>query len=405
MEGFFSKKETESASRPDGKTYSCVSCGLYKTAKTPRMKPYGNFRKGIMNLGEAPGEVEDRTGKPFQGKTGQLLQQVYKQLGIDLFEDCINVNACHCRPVDKDGHNIPPTNYQIESCRRTTLHYIKQYKPKVIVALGNSAMYSVLAHRWKKDFGTISKWRGWTIPDQDLGTWLCPTFHPSFVERSDEEVVKVIWKEDLKTALKMKDVPFLKYKEPEIEVIEDLRILNDIKSRRIAFDYETTGKKPHAEGHRIVSCAVADTPNHCYVFLVPTSRKARQPLIDLLARPDVGKIAQNMKFEETWSVVRLHQPVVNWSKDTMLMSHVLDNRYGITGLKYQVYVQFGVVDYSSELDPYLKPKGEASSNSHNRIFELLEKPGGRDMLLKYNALDAIFEFRLAEKQEMDILSF
>ena len=76
-EGFFTRKETESKSRPDGKTYSCASCGLYHDATSPRMKPFGNFKKGILNLGEAPGEIEDKRGKQWQGKTGRLLQKTY----------------------------------------------------------------------------------------------------------------------------------------------------------------------------------------------------------------------------------------------------------------------------------------------------------------------------------------
>ena len=59
-EGFFTRKETESKTRPNGKTLSCTSCGLYKRVISPKMQPFGNFKKGIMNIGEAPGEIEDR---------------------------------------------------------------------------------------------------------------------------------------------------------------------------------------------------------------------------------------------------------------------------------------------------------------------------------------------------------
>jgi DNA polymerase len=110
MDGFFTRKEVESISRPDGKLYTCVSCGLYKNVKSPKMKPYGNFKKKIMIIGEAPGEVEDTKGKPWQGKTGLLLQRTCQSLGVDIFEDCVNINACHCRPSDdNDKTALPPT--------------------------------------------------------------------------------------------------------------------------------------------------------------------------------------------------------------------------------------------------------------------------------------------------------
>jgi len=89
MKGFFTVKQTESRSRPDGKTYSCASCGLYKNALSPKMKSYGAFKKEILNIGEAPGEVEDKRGMPWQGKTGRLLKKTYRRLGVDLFEDCL----------------------------------------------------------------------------------------------------------------------------------------------------------------------------------------------------------------------------------------------------------------------------------------------------------------------------
>jgi len=414
MEEFFTKKETESISRPDGKSYSCVSCGMYKNVNTPRMKPFGNFKKKIMNIGEAPGEVEDRVGKPFQGKTGRLLQETYKKLGIDLFEDCINLNACYCRPMDEDGNNVAPTNYQIESCRRTTLQYIKEYKPKVIILLGNSAVYSLIGHRWKKDLGGIFKWRGFTIPDQDFMTWICPTFHPSFVERSEISDVSTIWIQDLQQAFQLVTTPFALYKEPTIEVIEDLSVLNDprlgtggmMAMPQVAIDYETTGLKPHADGHRIICVSVADSENHAYVFMLPSTKSGRKPFIDLLANPKIYKIAQNMKFEEAWSVVRLRQPVQGWAWDTMLATHVLDNRSGICGLKFQTYVQFGIVDYSSEIEPYLKSSGgDTSGNAINRIQELIETAGGKQKLMKYCGLDAVYEYRLSMKQRLDIIPF
>ena len=51
------------------------------------MRPHGNFNKGIMVIGEAPGEVEDEKGRPWQGPTGRLLSRFYRRQGIDLFED------------------------------------------------------------------------------------------------------------------------------------------------------------------------------------------------------------------------------------------------------------------------------------------------------------------------------
>lgn len=109
-----------------------------------------------------------------------------------------------------------------------------------------------------------------------------------------------------------------------------------------------------------------------------------------------------MKFEQTWSVLHLGYEVKNWLWDTMLASHVLDNRQGISGLKFQVFVRFGAVDYSSEINEYLTSKDKKSGNTVNRIDELIKTEGGRRKLLVYNGMDSIFEYKLAMRQMAEL---
>ena len=401
MSGFFSIKETKSNTQPDNRTYSCVSCGLYKDCKTPKMKPFGKFKKGILNIGEAPGEMEDRGGKQWQGKSGQLLERTYKQLGIDLFEDCLNINACNCRPIESN-ENRTPTNYEIDCCRKSVLKIIEEYQPKIIILFGGSALYSLLGHRWKKNLEGIMKWRGFIIPDKDFKAWICPVFHPSFVDRGEKEV-EVIWKQDLTEAIKKLDEELPRYKKPEIEMIENLSVLSKIKSDIASFDYETTGIKPHAAGHKIVCCSIADSENHVFVFPMPQTKIALQPFIHFL-QSNIGKIASNMKYEDTWTKVRLRTDVNNWIWDTMIAAHVLDNRSGITGLKFQTYINFGVIDYSSEISPYLHSTEQKNGNAMNQILKLTEQSTGMNKLLEYCAWDSIWEHRLAMKQ-MKIMNY
>jgi len=397
--GFFSKKETSSIFRPDGRTYSCASCGLYKNAKSPRMEPFGNFKKKILNVGEAPGEMEDSRGKQWQGKTGRLLQRTYKKLGIDLFEDCLNINAVNCRPMNKNEGNRTPTNYEIACCRSRVWKIIKERKPKVIIALGNSAIFSLIEHRWKRNFGNLTKWRGWTIPDQDTQSWICPTFHPSYIERMDSPEVYTVWKQDLSRAFLMLNTPFPQYK-PDDECIHIIDSPEELPPfpELVAFDYETTGIKPHAKGHRIICASIAYDENTVYSFMMPRTNSRRQKFIKFLSNPDIKKIAHNMKFEDTWSAVRLRQEVKGWYWDTMIAAHILDNRPGITSLKFQTYIHQGVPDYDSEISGYLKGKDDKNANSLNRISELLKRPGGTTKLLTYCGLDSLYTYRLAIQQ-------
>ena len=403
MKGFFTREQTKSKSRPDGKTYSCASCGLYQYVLSPRMEAHGNFKKGILNIGEGPGEDEDRKGKPWQGKVGRRLQRMYRRFGIDLFEDCLNINAVNCKPPN----NRNPSDYEIACCRAKVLNLIEQYQPHVIMVFGNAAIKSILGHRWKKDLGGITKWRGWTIPDRDLGVWVCPTYHPSFIERGQDEAVETIWEQDLERAFTKMDESLPKHEDERnyVNIIKDEtemeQVLNNVqmgnKGELACVDYETTGLKPHARGHRIVAAGIATSSEQSYAFLMPKRKHQRVKFGRLLASQNVGKIAYNMKFEENWSQVRLGYGVQPWVWDGMLAAHILDNRQGICSLDFQVYTHFGVVDYSSHITPFLKGREPKNANSFNRIYDLIDK-FGEDTLLEYCALDTIFEFKLAQVQ-------
>jgi uracil-DNA glycosylase family 4 len=394
MTGFFNIRQTESKSRPTGKILSCASCGLYQNSEHPKIKPSGNFKKRILVIGESSSKTDDRTNSQWRDKPGELLRNTFTKFGIDLYEDCLSTNAIPCFCENN------PTLDQVAQCRTRLFKIVSDTQPVLILVLGFMPLFSLIGHRWKKDLGTIEKWRGWTIPDQDLDCWVCPTYHPSFILEKDQEF-QTVWEQDIEQALGMVEVKFRKFRKPKIYYIDNMEVLNQsafyLPNNMIAFDYETTGIKPHAKGHRIICCSIATNENDVFVFMMPQTQKEREPFINLLKNPMVGKIAQNMKYEHTWSLVRLKTEVANWEWDTMIASHILDNRPDVTGLKFQTYVQFGVIDYDSEISPYLK-SGSNDGNALNRIEELVKLPGGKEKLMEYCAMDSICEFRLAQLQ-------
>jgi uracil-DNA glycosylase family 4 len=241
----------------------CHDCQLYHNVQSPCIEPFGNGRKGIMIVGEAPGEIEDQVGKPWQGKAGSLLAQTLREMGIGLFEDCVNVNAVNCRPTTKSGSNRSPTAKEINACRPKVLSAIERYHPRAIILMGACAVESVIGANWKKDIGTIEKWAGRAIPDQVLRTFICPTYHPSFVLRSGKAPeVSRQWKKHLREVLRRVRVresfPIFDNLADYVEIAEDLSWIRDIPSgSTIAIDYETTGLKPWADGHRIVAVGIA----------------------------------------------------------------------------------------------------------------------------------------------------
>lgn len=381
------------------KSLSCISCGLRDgEVLTPKMEPYGEFLRKILIIGEAPGKVEDRKGKPWQGRTGRLLQRTLAKLGIRLFEDCLSLNAVNCRPPN----NRAPSPFEIDCCREVLVKdTINKHKPKVIILLGSSAVRSFLGDRWPKDLGGIMKWRGWAIPDQDFGAWVVPTFHPSYVSRIDSREANTIWEQDFLLADRVAGRLFPKMEEPPINFIKDLDILYDLENvEKVAIDYETTGLKPKIRGQRIICAGITAGTDKVYAFLMPKTKAEREPFVHLMTSEKVGKMAHNLKFEHNWTLNRYGVETKNWIWDSMLAAHQLDNRTGVTGLKFQTYANFGVIIKDDDVGKYIYE----SENGFNRVYELLEEPGGQEKLLRHVALDSYYEYLLAQRQriEMDV---
>jgi len=404
--GFFNVADlSESSTKEEtriGKEPSCLRCGLYRGCKNPKMVPHGEGHKKILLIGEAPGKNEDLEGEQFVGKAGKLLSGFLREEGISLNRDCWKFNAVNCWP----GHGNPtPKDNKVKACRPKVLDAIKHLKPKVILLLGGTALKSVVGHFWKKDLGSITKWRGWTIPDPYIGAWICPTFHPSFVmrEQGRESVAELIFRRDIRRALKKVSCPRPTEIYDPNKIVEILSTPKEIrmaikevirKRKPTAFDYETTGLKPQEKGHEIVCCSMANE-DRCFAFYCDS--KQDPSIVECLREflvSDVPKIASNMKFEAMWSRVLWKVRVRKWLNDTMLRSHVEDNRSGITSIKFQSYIRYGVRDYDSHIERFLKGKEKKNANSFNQIKQLLYSGA----LLRYCGMDSFLEFKVNQDQ-------
>jgi len=401
MEGFFDIEDTHAETQ---KTVSaCGSCGLYKYCKSPKMKTGGEGRKKILIIAEAPGETEDEKGTQLIGKAGRLLEQHLRNLDINLHDDCWKINAVSCRP----RKNKTPDAKQIEACRPRVLKAVTELKPKLIILLGSCAIKSFYGHRWKKDLGGITKWRGWQIPDREIKAWVCPTFHPSYVQRCDVKhrnktynPAEVIFGHDLEKAIGMLEEPFPIFKEEKVEIlynkleiIQRLKQLIRLEPTFLTVDFETTGLKPHRKEQEIVTCAFTWKRNHAIAFVVTDSLI---PYMRTILKNKSKKIIGNLKFEQLWSRVKLKQKIKRIYHDVVECAHVLRNTDGITSVKFQVCVRLGVIDYNQFIAPKLRAD-KKGGNELNRIKEI-----NINSLLKYNGLDTIYEHEIAIQQMKEL---
>jgi uracil-DNA glycosylase len=359
------------------------------------MPATGEGRKKILVVAEAPGQTEDERGEQLIGDAGQLLRRHLRKFDVDLDRDCWKTNACICRPKN----NVTPTNAQIEACRPNVLRAIKEFRPRTIILLGASAVRSAIGHCWREDPGAIGRWVGWTIPHREWNAWICPTWHPSYLKRTENrkgegELLSMFFDRHLEAAVSFKKRPWKTPPRRDIRLIvepslaaRDIEIQTAGCPKSIAFDYETNMLKPDSDEAEIVSCAI------CWDGKETTAFPWHGPVIPAmkaLLRSSIPKVGANIKFEDRWTRAKLRCRVKNWQWDTMLAAHVLDNRTGITGLKFQAFVQLGQESYDNTVAPFLKAKGK----SHvNRIRDVPLRE-----LLTYNALDSALEWELAQVQ-------
>ena len=163
----------------------CPRCGLAKT-RTRVVFGEGSETAELMAVGEAPGENEDRQGRPFVGKAGQLLDLLLMTAGFPR-ESVYICNVLKCRPP-QNRNPLPP---EVEACSPYLLKQVELVRPKVIVAFGTFAAQTLL--------GTdvsIGRLRGKVHSYR--GTPLVPTYHPAALLRN-AGWVRAVW-DDLQRA-------------------------------------------------------------------------------------------------------------------------------------------------------------------------------------------------------------
>jgi uracil-DNA glycosylase len=152
----------------------CTRCPLHK-ARRNIVFGEGNPHARLMFVGEGPGADEDRQGRPFVGRAGQLLTRMIQAMGLDR-ADVYIANIVKCRPPE----NRDPQPSEIRTCFPFLERQIDSVAPEVIVTLGRVAACTILGIK-----DSITNLRG-EFRDRD-GIPVMPTYHPSFLLRSEPD--------------------------------------------------------------------------------------------------------------------------------------------------------------------------------------------------------------------------
>jgi DNA polymerase len=155
-----------------GQIRVCSACPLSGSRKNTVPGEGNPARPDIMFIGEGPGADEDEQGRPFVGAAGQLLDKMIEAMGYKRSEVFI-ANIVKCRPP---GNRVPLPE-EMNACVPYLKAQIALIKPKIIVALGKTAVQGLL-----REDVAITRFRGtWC---QYEGIDLMPTYHPAYLLRS-----------------------------------------------------------------------------------------------------------------------------------------------------------------------------------------------------------------------------
>jgi DNA polymerase len=168
---------------------TCTRCELHK-ARTQTVFARGNPQSELVFVGEGPGQEEDRTGQPFVGPAGQLLDKMVGAMGLG--SDAVYIcNVVKCRPPG----NRTPLPSEAGACASYLDGQLDLIRPRVIVALGRCAaenMGLVSGGGWRGRWG---RYRGYEV---------MPTYHPAFLLRSPE-YKRPVWEDLQRVMAKLKE--------------------------------------------------------------------------------------------------------------------------------------------------------------------------------------------------------
>ena len=120
---------------------TCTRCDLSLTRQRVVIGS-GPASPALLVVGEAPGRSEDEGGEPFIGRSGQLLFRLLGEVGITLAE-CFVTNVVKCRPPN----NRTPSAHELQTCRPWLRAQLDDVRPRVVLALGNTAARSVFGYQ------------------------------------------------------------------------------------------------------------------------------------------------------------------------------------------------------------------------------------------------------------------
>lgn len=333
----------------------------------------------LMIVGQAPGKTEVTTKQPFTGDAGKMLYALLREAMLDK-RNLYLTNLVMCKPpTDTKGNDKEPSPREILNCFPRLYEEIQQQKPKLLVALGNPAMYALTGHDGiQSAHGKFFK----LLPKYDHDAWVLCCFHPSFVMRQRQWIQIAV--KDLKQihdfyihGAPVSESPTF-IMDPSYSELHAY-LFKDTKGKIIAFDTETTGLNTRLDSVLGFSFS-RDDMSACAIYLKPSDN--RIVLIDeWLSNGEYLKCTQNGSFDCEILFNNLGISVNGLKFDTRLAEQLLHSDMP-TNLDHLRATY-------TDIEPYKPTKKEMKDVAS----------WGKERMLTYACWDALTTYRVMLKQK------
>jgi len=335
----------------------CTRCDWHKNKYVNCAGFYGDPSANIVFCGEAYGSSEAEVNEPFVGTAGQKFNMLLQEADLTR-EEVVIMNAIRCYQL----HNPTPTHRQLDACHFHTWKDIQTINPKLVVAMGGSALYSLTGKEG------VSNYRGKLLYSEKIGRRVYVTFHPAACihDPTKWEVLQ----EDFKRipSLVDKNPDEIKHYPYELITTADQfgaalpRLFDNI----VYFDLETTGLSPYTEEITLLQLG---NGKDVYVIDASVLPNIKEGLRLLFSKSPV--VGQDFSFDAKFLAVKLGILPSKWEHDCCLAEFV------VSGMK------------DNDLE-YLTSKYVPESFGYDEAVKLVggaHKIKNKDVLLQYSADD------------------
>lgn len=368
----------------------------------------GNSTAKLVVVGEAPGENEEREGRPFVGPTGMMVREMLVNAGIQP-EETYMTNVVKHRPPGNDIKKLHLMGKSIGDYEEQLWQEIHAIRPNAILAFGNTALLALTGN-----YG-IEKWRGSILSSKHGLPKVISTIHPASLMHKEangkmssfKDKVFIQW--DVIRAAKQSKFSTIESPRRNLIVCKSsldlFRFFERYKGRPyVAVDIETFRTIPIVISFAFNSFEAISVPlfhiksiqnpngigrsDMCYIW---------QAVAEVLSNPNILKIGQNFKFDET-QLLRCYNSEVNFG--FQVRGFYFDTMLGFRTIYPELPGRLQFITSVLTEEPYYKDEGKEYNPKKDKI----------ERLLLYNAKDAVvtyecFEREMEEMEDLGLTDF